>query len=152
MNTSQPMSIEPKSAEPLDAIQVAVGILTHHHQYLFTQRVRPPFADYWEFPGGKVEASETPLHALDRELFEEVGIRIDHAQTRALMQPFTYVYPHYTVCLHVFLVQAWQNDPYAKEGQNLLWAHLPIDQHAALTPLLPAAETILQALARWQAE
>jgi 8-oxo-dGTP diphosphatase len=45
--------------------------------FLLAQRPEgKPYAGYWEFPGGKIEAGEAPRHALDRELEEELGIRV----------------------------------------------------------------------------
>ena len=44
-------------------------------ELLITQRpLHVDHGGYWEFPGGKVDVDETPLHALERELHEEIGI------------------------------------------------------------------------------
>ena len=58
--------------------EVAAGILLDSQQcFLMGQRpVGKPYAGYWEFPGGKVEAGETLFQALQRELQEELGITI----------------------------------------------------------------------------
>jgi 8-oxo-dGTP diphosphatase len=56
--------------------EVAVGVLTHGDKVLACQRrsdARYPLK--WEFPGGKIEPSETPVQALERELQEELEIR-----------------------------------------------------------------------------
>jgi len=55
--------------------QVAVGIITKDGRVLVCQRQSA--ANYplkWEFPGGKLEPSEVPEHALSRELHEELGV------------------------------------------------------------------------------
>lgn len=55
-------------------IRVAVGILTRGEDLLLVRQVSNGFT-YWSLPGGVAEADETLLQALDRELYEEVGIR-----------------------------------------------------------------------------
>lgn len=61
--------------------EVAVGILIRPDgDFLLTSR--PPgkaYEGYWEFPGGKLEAGESVLQALVRELHEELGIVVDSA-------------------------------------------------------------------------
>ncbi|NCV65925.1 MAG: NUDIX domain-containing protein [Burkholderiaceae bacterium] len=67
------MSIQSRSI-----VEVAVGILLKE-QSLVLMGKRPsgkPYAGYWEFPGGKLEANESITTALERELYEELGIRI----------------------------------------------------------------------------
>lgn len=98
------------------------------------------YAGWWEFPGGKVEAGETARHALDRELREELGIRVTEAWpwiSRA------FVYPHAHVILRFFRVTAWEGVPHAREGQTLAWVHA---RNPDVTPILPANGPILKGL------
>jgi len=72
----------PREGGPERAIvEVAVGVLLRPNgDFLLTSR--PPgkvYAGYWEFPGGKIEAGESVVQALQRELQEEIGIHIDSA-------------------------------------------------------------------------
>ena len=116
---------------------VAVGILRRRDgQVLFAQR--PPgkvYAGYWEFPGGKIEPGESALDALVRELDEELGIRVTSA-TEWIAQ--RHVYPHAHVELRFFLVNAWDGEPDAREGQRFAW-----QTPGAYTvgPMLPALLT-----------
>ena len=61
-------------------IEVAAGIIWRGKRFLASQRLSDkPLEGYWEFPGGKLEAGESPLDALKRELAEELGIGVRQA-------------------------------------------------------------------------
>jgi len=116
---------------------VAVGILRRSDGHvLFAQR--PPdkvYAGYWEFPGGKIEPGETPMHALVRELEEELGIRVSQA-TEWIAQ--RHVYPHAHVELKFFLVDAWEGELDPREGQQVAWQ---MPGAYTVEPMLPALLT-----------
>lgn len=72
----------------------------------------------WEFPGGKVEAGESRLEALDRELYEELGIHVEKSEP--LIQ-ITHAYPEKTVVLDVYKVTAYRGRAVGREGQPVRW-------------------------------
>ena len=56
---------------------VVAGLIEQAGKLLITQRsAQSSFSGLWEFPGGKIEAGETPEEALSRELEEELGIAV----------------------------------------------------------------------------
>lgn len=104
-------------------IDVAVGILQRPDSTLLLAQ-RPdgkPYAGWWEFPGGKLEAKESPLQALARELHEELGITVVHATPWVSL---THRYRHATVRLHFCRVSQWLGEPHGREGQALQWVRL----------------------------
>ena len=121
---------------------VAVAIILRRDgSFLLAQRpAGKPYADYWEFPGGKVEPGESTLHALCRELHEELGIEVEIAYPW-LTRVFTY--PHATVRLNFFRVIRWKGEPHGRESQQLSWQSVP---HIGVDPLLPANTPVLRAL------
>lgn len=72
----------------------------------------------WEFPGGKVEASETSYQALARELDEELGIT---TQTALPLIKVRYHYPERSVLLDVWEVTAFKGEPQGREQQPIAW-------------------------------
>lgn len=72
----------------------------------------------WEFPGGKVEAHETVIDALDRELTEELGVSV---QSSSPLMQVDHEYPDKAVLLDVHRVTEWTGEPRGCEGQPLAW-------------------------------
>ena len=107
-------------AKPL--VLVAAGALVRSDgRLLLAQRpAGKPMAGLWEFPGGKVEAGESPQRALARELREELGVAIRETD----MVPFSFashVYDRFHLLMPVFLVRTWEGEVVAQEGQELAW-------------------------------
>ena len=121
---------------------VAVGILLRGdgEMLLSTRPPGKPYAGYWEFPGGKLEAGETVEQALRRELMEELGITIGPASVWKVTE---HHYPHALVRLHWCKVWEWTGEFEMREGQSMAWQQLPL----SVAPVLPGATPVLQWLA-----
>ena len=101
-------------------IQVAAGIIRNEFGQLYlTQRLEgQDFAQALEFPGGKVDADETPEEALKRELEEEIGIHILNAD---LYERFQFEYPTKILDFSFYFVTEWIGEPFGREGQEGFW-------------------------------
>ncbi|MEP7313383.1 MAG: (deoxy)nucleoside triphosphate pyrophosphohydrolase [Pseudomonadota bacterium] len=124
---------------------VAAALVDRHGQVLIAQR--PPGkwqAGRWEFPGGKVEAGEDESQALQRELAEELGIRV-LAATRIVQ--IAHSYPDRDVVIALWLVLRFDGEPAGLDGQALRWvvpAALGLqDLLEADLPMLPALHLAL---------
>jgi len=123
-------------------VEVAVAVIIRPDgSFLLARRPEgKPYAGYWEFPGGKVEPGESLLHALHRELLEELGIHVEHA-TPWITRIFTYT--HATVRLCFYRVLTWQGEPHGHENQELSWQFV---NNVTVEPMLPANAPVLRAL------
>ena len=100
-------------------MRVAVGVIRRQAQVLIAQRpLTAHQGGLWEFPGGKIEADETPLAALSRELAEEVGIRVTQADA---ILDIHWEYVDKTVRLEVYCIDSFSGDPRGLEGQTVRW-------------------------------
>lgn len=59
-------------------IKVVCGIIKKDDKYFIARRKHvKSLGGYWEFPGGKIEEGENPILALERELMEELGMKVN---------------------------------------------------------------------------
>ena len=123
------------AAAPPNRVDVAVGVvLRDDGAVLIGQRVAgKPYAGWWEFPGGKLEAGESVEQALARELHEELGLE---SVTSTPWVVRGHVYPHATVRLFFRRVRRWRGEPQSREAQALVWRRADA---VDVAPLLPAA-------------
>lgn len=121
-------------------INVAVGILARPHGEVLLAR-RPagkPYEGWWEFPGGKFEPGEDAAQAAERELEEELGIRVISSRPWLVRE---HVYEHAHVRLFFRRIVAWRDEPKGREGQQLAWKLVgSID----VDPLLPPSRDPLR--------
>jgi len=123
-------------------INVAVAVIQRKDGcILFTERpAGKACAGEWEFPGGKVEAGESPRQALNREIEEELSIQITQARPWITLP---HSYPHASVLLHFFIVTDWAGTEQGREGQQLSWQKL---SELTISPLLAANAPVIRAL------
>ena len=100
---------------------VAGALIDADGRYMLGSRPEgKPYAGYWEFPGGKVEAGETPEACLIRELEEELGVTV----TEACLAPFVFAshgYESFHLMMPLYLCRRWDGVVTAKEHAALAW-------------------------------
>lgn len=103
-------------------VHVAVGVIVSNGEFFLTKRLEHVHqGGKWEFPGGKVEVGESVAQALHRELQEEIAI--DVLSCTPLLE-ISHDYGDKEVKLDVYLVDNFQGEPTAQEGQQQNWFSL----------------------------
>ena len=121
-------------------LHVTCAIIEHGGRVLAAQRSTSMSLPLkWEFPGGKIQAGESPQECLQREISEELGTIL--AITSSL-RPATHSYPSVTVTLYPFVCRVIGGELTRHEHAALVWlppAELPsLDWAAADLPVLAA--------------
>ncbi len=105
-----------------DHIHVVAAIIWNQLQpdrFLIAQRQKGKhLEDYWELPGGKLEPGETAWQALQREITEEISIRVIAAS------PYMRVYfryPERNILLDTWVVDDYRGEVEAREQQPVAW-------------------------------
>lgn len=123
-------------------VEVAAAVIERPDGSFLLGR-RPPngiYAGWWEFPGGKVEAGETPQQALVRELQEELGIDVECAYPWIMRE---HVYEHAHVRLHFFRVTEWRGELRDLQHDQLSWQ---MADDVFVSPVLPANAPVFAGL------
>lgn len=136
MNTPQPLMLV-----------VAVALVDPDGRVLIAQRPEgKSMAGLWEFPGGKIEAGETPEGALIRELSEELGITVKEP----CLAPFTFASHAYETAhllMPLYVCRRWEGTPMPRHHAALKWVRpnqmRDYPMPAADLPLIPMLRDLL---------
>ena len=100
-------------------IEVVAAIIHDDQGRIFaTQRGYGDYKDWWEFPGGKMEAGETPEEALRREIWEELETRI---VVERLLETVEWDYPQFHLTMHCYLCHVESGHLELKEHEAAKW-------------------------------
>jgi 8-oxo-dGTP diphosphatase len=99
-------------------IEVVAAIIRKEDKIFATQRGYGEWKDWWEFPGGKIEAGETPEEALKREIQEELSTEISVDE---LLCTVEYDYPAFHLTMHCYLCSLLTEAPHLNEHEAAKW-------------------------------
>jgi len=102
----------------MKTIKVAAAIIRDNDKILATQRGYGEFQGMWEFPGGKIEAGETPTEALEREVKEELNVSVE---VEKFMKRIEYDYPQFHLSMDCFICKIKSGTLELREHQQAKW-------------------------------
>ncbi|MBU1019943.1 MAG: 8-oxo-dGTP diphosphatase MutT [Firmicutes bacterium] len=107
----------------LKRIQVVAAIFINERSEVFCAR-RKNYGDLalkWEFPGGKIEAGESHIEALEREIKEELEVNISVTQ---FFMTVDHDYDRFSLQLHTYFCSLHTEDFYLSEHEECAWVHI----------------------------
>ncbi|MEM6933826.1 MAG: 8-oxo-dGTP diphosphatase MutT [Pseudomonadota bacterium] len=124
----------------------AAALIDPDGRVLIAQRPEgKSMAGLWEFPGGKVEAGETPETCLIRELQEELGIDT----WESCLAPLTFAshsYPDFHLLMPLFACRKWDGVVRGREDQVIKWVRA---RELKEYPMPPADIPLVAVLRDW---
>lgn len=122
-------------------INVVAAVIMKEGKVFATQRGYGEFKDGWEFPGGKVEAGESPEEALRREIREELEVEVNVGD---LIDTIEYDYPAFHLSMKCYACTIAGGSPHLLEHEAARW--LSADQLDSVA-WLPADITLIPKIA-----
>ena len=137
---------EAKSQFPLVLVS-AVALVDIDGRILLAQRpAHKSMGGLWEFPGGKIEAGESPEAALIRELHEELDINTSES-CLAPLSFASHAYDDFHLLMMLFVCRRWHGQPRPVEGGTLKWVKpnqlRDYPMPPADIPLIPVIQDLL---------
>lgn len=103
---------------PLRTIKVVAAIIIEDGRVFATQRGYGEWQGWWEFPGGKIEAGESPVEALEREIREELESEIT---VESLLETVEWDYPTFHLVMQCFICRFKSDNMLLKEHKASAW-------------------------------
>ena len=121
-------------------VRVVAAVIRDGDRIFATARGYGEYKGWWEFPGGKIEAGETPEEALVRELHEELDTEI---RVGELIDTIEYDYPTFHLSMDCFWAEVVAGRLVLKEAEDARWL---TKEMLESVQWLPADRTIIDAL------
>ena len=102
----------------MKTIEVVAAIIIKGGKVFSTQRGYGRWQGWWEFPGGKIEAGESPHEALVREIREELDAEI---QVGKLLETVEWDYPDFHLTMHCFICSLISESMHLNEHEAAAW-------------------------------
>lgn len=116
------MADKKQKGEKMKTIKVVAAVIcdsiTQKKKIFATARGYGEFKGLWEFPGGKIEAGETPQQALYREIMEELDTKI---KVYDLIDTVEYDYPDFHLSMDCFWCEVIEGNLILKEAEAAKW-------------------------------
>ena len=126
----------------MKTIRVVAAIIVENGRVFATQRGYGDFKDGWEFPGGKIEAGESPEQALVREIREELDTEI---RVERLLRTVEWDYPTFHLSMDCFICKIESGDLHLREHEAARWLDL---EHLNDVDWLPADRQLIPEIAK----
>lgn len=102
----------------MKTIRVVAAVIRDGDKIFATARGYGEYKGWWEFPGGKIEAGETPQQALTREIREELDTEI---RVGELIDTIEYDYPMFHLSMDCFWAAVVAGRLVLKEAEAARW-------------------------------
>lgn len=105
----------------MNTIRVVAAVIREDNRIFATARGYGDYKGWWEFPGGKIEAGETPQESLKREIMEELNTEI---LVGDLIDTVEYDYPQFHLSMDCFWCSVVEGELELKEASEAKWLTL----------------------------
>lgn len=126
----------------MKTVRVVAAVIRDGDRIFATARGYGEYKGWWEFPGGKIEAGETPEEALVREIHEELDTEI---RVGELIDTIEYDYPTFHLSMDCFWAEVIAGRLVLKEAEDARWL---TKKTLESVQWLPADQTIIDAIYR----